>query len=237
MTDRKAKAKATATAKTNTEVLRFAQDDGGFGWCGREHKQRQAGRQAEDFGEALVEADVFVPEGGVCGDVVAHHGDAVGVGEVDDVDAEFAEPKLAAGEVDALAEDDGAEAELADEAAAIPAGGERGDHDEVAVGALAAGVAEGVGLTVEAGVGLLDAAVVAPADEGAVGAEDGCADGETAFGEAEAGFVEGDAEHGGVVGGGGCGHDVIRIQGGRDAGPRCAGDGGDEREGWRIGVK
>ena len=86
------------------------------------------------------------------------------------MDAEVAEPVLAAGEVDAFADDDGLEAELADEAGAVPAGGEGGDHDEVAVGALAAGVAEGVGFAVEAGVGLLDAAVVAAADEGAASA-------------------------------------------------------------------
>ena len=92
----------------------------------------------------------------------------------------------------AFADDDGLEAELADEAGAVPAGGERGDHDEVAVGALAAGAAEGVGFAVDGGVGLLDAAVVAAADEGAVGAEDGGADGDAAFGEAGAGFFEGD---------------------------------------------
>jgi hypothetical protein len=140
-----------------------------------------------------------VPEGGVGGDVVAHHGDAGGVGEIDDVYAEVAEPVLAAGEVLGFADDDGAEAELADEAGAVPAGGERGDYDEVAVGALAAGVAEGVGFAVDAGVGLLDAAVMAAAYKGAVGAEDGGADGEAAFGEAGAGFLEGYAEHGGVV--------------------------------------
>jgi len=164
----------------------------------------------------LVDAYVFVPEGGVGGDVVAHHGNAVGVGEVDDVYAEVAEPVFAAGEVLALADDDGLEAELADEAGAVPAGGEGGDHDEVAVGALAAGVAEGVGFAVDGGVGLLDAAVVAAAYEGAVGTEDGGADGETAFGEAGAGFLEGDAKHGGVVGGAGLRrrHGLLRIQGG-----------------------
>ena len=151
----------------------------------------------------LIDADVFVPDGGVGGDVVAHHGDAGEVGEVDDLDAEVAEPVLAAGEVDALAEDDGAEAELADEAGAVPAGGERGDHDEVAVGALAAGVAEGVGFAVEAGVGELDAAVVAAAYQGAIGMKDRGTDGKAPFGETGAGFFKSDAEHGGVVGGGG----------------------------------
>ena len=121
---------------------------------------------------------------------------------------------LAAGEVDAFPDDDSLETELADEAGAVPAGGERGDHDEVAVGALAAGVAKGIGFAVDAGVGLLDAAVVPAAYEGAVGTEDSCADGETAFGEAGAGFFEGDAEHGGVVG---CRrrHGLLRIQGSR----------------------
>ncbi len=132
--------------------------------------------------------------------------------EVDDVDAEFTEPVFAAGEVLVFADDDSLETELADEAAAIPARGERGDHDEVAIGLLAACVAEGVGFAVDAGVGLLDAAVVASADERGcsilLGAEDSGADGEAAFGETGAGFFESDGEHGFVVR---RGHGLFRI--------------------------
>jgi hypothetical protein len=86
--------------------------------------------------------------------------------------------------------------ELADEAAAIPAGGEGGDHDFVAIGALAAGFAEGVGLAVNAGVGLLDAAVAASGEQGAGVVEERGADGDAAFFQAEASFVDGDTEHG-----------------------------------------
>jgi hypothetical protein len=52
----------------------------------------------------------------------------------------------------------------------------------------------------DTGVAELDAAVVAAAEEGAVGVEDGGTDGETAFGEAEVGFFERDGEHGGSGG-------------------------------------
>ena len=44
-------------------------------------------RASADAKRGLLEAYVFVPEGGVGGYVVAHEGDAVGVGEVDYVDA------------------------------------------------------------------------------------------------------------------------------------------------------
>src|SRR5690349_18764952 len=79
-------------------------------------------------------ADVFVPNFGMGGDVLGEEVDAVGGIEVDDGDAVVAEPVEAAGEVDRFADDDGTDAELADEAAAIPARGERGRHDGVAVG-------------------------------------------------------------------------------------------------------
>ena len=155
-----------------------------------------------------VEADVFVPEGGVVEDEVGHEGDAGGGGEVEDGDVDGAEPVDAAGEGLGFADDEGAEAELADESAAVPAGGEGGDDDEVAVGALAAGAAEGVGFGVDGGVGLLDATIAAGTDEVAGGGEDGGADGDAAFGEAEAGFREGDLKHGG---GGGEGRHGSRI--------------------------
>ncbi len=51
----------------------------------------------------------------------------------------------------------------------------------------------------QAGVVLLNAAIVAAADEGAVGSEDGGADGQAAFGKADAGLGERDGEHGAVV--------------------------------------
>jgi len=109
--------------------------------------------------------DVFVPDFGVRGDIIRHHVDALLAVEVDDADAVFSKPLNAALEVAAFADDEGSDVELADEAAAIPAGGEGGDHHEVAVVALAAGAAECVGFTVDGGVTLLDAAIVASTDE------------------------------------------------------------------------
>ncbi len=77
-----------------------------------------------------------------------------------DLDAVVAEPVDASLEGLAFADDDGAEAKLADESCAVPAGGEGGDHDQVSIRALTAGVAEGVGLRVSGWVVVLDAAVV-----------------------------------------------------------------------------
>src|SRR5580698_4875358 len=144
-------------------------------------------------------ADVFVPDVGFFGDEFLEEVDAVLGMEIDHADAVFDEPVEAAAEADGLTDDDSADLELADEAAAIPAGGESGDHDFVAVGALASGFAEGVGFAVDARVGLLDAAVAASGEQGAAGVEESGADGDAAFVEAEAGFVDGDAEHGAAL--------------------------------------
>src|SRR5580698_7974972 len=140
-------------------------------------------------------ADVFVPDVGFFGDEFLEEVDAVLGMEIDHADAVFDEPVEAAAEADGFTDDDSSDLELADEAAAIPAGGEGGDHDFVAVGTLAASFAEGVGFAVDAGVGLLDAAVTAPGEEGAGGGEESSADGDATFVEAEAGFVNRDAEH------------------------------------------
>ena len=71
----------------------------------------------------------------------------------------------------AFAGHQGSETKLADQAAAVPARRERGDHDELAIAALAAGVAEGVGFCVGGGVVVLDAAIMAGADEIAGGSQ------------------------------------------------------------------
>jgi hypothetical protein len=133
-------------------------------------------------------AYVLVPDFRVLSDVGGEEFGAFGGVEVDDLDTGGAEPVQATGEVTGFADDDGAEAELADEATAVPAGGESADHDEVAVGSLASSTAEGVGFAVDRGVVLLDTAVVAGGDELALRAEDGCSDGDAALREAEASF-------------------------------------------------
>src|SRR5580700_8070536 len=144
-------------------------------------------------------ADVFVPDVGFFGDEFLEEVDAVLGLEIDHADAVFDEPVEAAAEADGLTDDDRSDLELADEAAAIPAGGEGGDHDFVAVGALAAGFAEGVGFAVDAGVGLLDAAVTTAGEQSSGAVEERGADGDAAFLQAKASFVGGDAEHGAAL--------------------------------------
>lgn len=113
-----------------------------------------------------------------------------------DLEAVVPQPVDASVEGPAFADDDGLESELADQAGAVPAGRERGDHNEVAVGALTSGVAEGVSLSVGGWVVVLDAAVVSRAQERAIGAEDRGSDGDASFGETLACFGDSDSEHG-----------------------------------------
>ena len=144
-------------------------------------------------------ADVFVPDGRIILDVIGEQSDAFLRVEIDDFNVEGAEPVDAALEGAGFADDDAGKTELANEAAAIPARRERGDHCEFAVAALAAGAAEGVGFSVEGGITELHPAIVAGAEQRAVLIEDGGADGDATFGEAFAGFGESDGEHGGMV--------------------------------------
>jgi hypothetical protein len=74
--------------------------------------------------------------------------------------------------------------ELPDQAAAVPAGRQRGHHDLVAVAALPAGAAEGVGLAVYGRVVLLHPAVVPPPQHAALGVGQAGADGDAALGQA-----------------------------------------------------
>ena len=108
----------------------------------------------------LVEADVFVPDGGIFADVSGQEIDAIGGMQIDDLDAIFAKPVDAALEVDRFSDDYGRNAELADQTAAIPTRRQRGDHDFVAIGAVAPCAAEGVGFTVDARVVLLNPPIV-----------------------------------------------------------------------------
>jgi len=144
-------------------------------------------------------ADVFVPDGGIFLDVIGEESCTFLRVEIDDFDVERAEPVDAALECAGFTDDDAGKTELANQAAAIPAGSEGSDHSEFAIAALAAGVAEGVGFSVERGIAELHAAIVAGAEERAVFVENGGADGDAAFGEAFAGFGDGDGEHGGGI--------------------------------------
>src|SRR3546814_3350764 len=100
----------------------------------------------------------------VCSSDLAQHLDAALVGQVDDLDAVLAQPLDPAVEVHRLAHHHRADVELPHQAAAVPARGERGDHDGVAIAALAAGLAEGVGFAVHGRGAFLHPAIVAAAE-------------------------------------------------------------------------
>src|SRR3974390_1604651 len=121
--------------------------------------------------------------------------------QIDYVYAVLAKPVDAAFEGPALSNDHGADPELAHQAAAIPAWVQGGDHYEVPVAPLAAGAAKSIGLSVDAWITLLHAAIVTPAHQFTRFSEDRRADRNTALGSAEAGFVEGDGQHRFIGGG------------------------------------
>ena len=132
-------------------------------------------------------------------DVICEEVETFGGVEVDDFDAERAQPIDAALKIAAFAYDNFWKTKLADKAAAIPARSERGDHDEVAIAALAARIAKSVGFAVEGRVAELHAAIVARTEEDSFRAENRGADGDTAFRKTFASLRDGDCEEGGVV--------------------------------------
>ncbi len=144
-----------------------------------------------------------VPEESCALLVVHHH----------DLDTEFAEPLVAAGEGSGLANNECSDVELSYEARAVPAGGQRGNHDRVAVVASPAGSSEGVGFGVDGGVVVLYSAVMAPSENLAVTSDEGGPDGYAPFGESEARLFEGDVENASSEGGvEGCGHALSIIE-------------------------
>ena len=109
--------------------------------------------------------DIFSPDFRVADHVFSEHLDTFVRMGVEDFCAVFAEPVDAAAEINGLADNDGADAELADQAAAIPAGSEGGYHDFVAVSALAARFAKRICFTMRGGIAFLDPSIVAPAQQ------------------------------------------------------------------------
>ncbi len=106
-------------------------------------------------------ADIFFPHFRVLRDVFGEHLDAfVRVG-VEHFGAIFAQPIDPAAEIHGLADHYGANAKLADQAAAIPARSQRGHHDFVAVTPLPAGFAKRVRFAMRRRIALLHSAVVA----------------------------------------------------------------------------
>src|SRR5271166_3177445 len=121
----------------------------------------------------LLFSDIFIPDFGMAGDEGSEQLAAIPAVEVDDFDAVFAQPVKAAGKRAALTYYQGADAELANQAAAIPAGSQRGYHDQVAIAALPAGASKSVRFAVNAGIALLHT-TIAPATDQLAGAAKKC---------------------------------------------------------------
>ena len=150
-------------------------------------------------------SDVFVPDRRMRGDVVGQHPDTRGGDEIHDRDAALPQPVERSREVDRLADHDRADAKLPDEPAAIPAWRERRNQDLVAVASLPPGLAEGVGLSMNRGVGFLDSPVASAAQKLPGGIEERRSDRDASLGQSLAGFLDRYAKERFVVDG-----DIVR---------------------------
>src|SRR5579864_5808795 len=112
-----------------------------------------------------------MPEDGICRNEFGEHLNAFLTCEIEDGDAICAQPVEAARKVHRIADDNGADAELPNQAAAIPARRERRDHNFVAIAALAACIAKRGGFGVHRGIAVLNAAIVPAAEEFSLGIE------------------------------------------------------------------
>src|SRR6266478_2321712 len=108
-----------------------------------------------------VHTDIFVPNFRMVRNVPGEHSNALLGVQVDDIDSILDQPIDAAAEIYGLADDYGADAELADEAAAIPARSQRRDHNLVAVTSLPARLSKRIRFTVRGRIAFLHSAVVA----------------------------------------------------------------------------
>jgi len=125
--------------------------------------------------------------------------DAIGGLQIHDPRAHLPQPIERAGEIDRLAGDDRADAELARETAAVPARRESRDQDRVAVASSAARIPERVGLGVERRILVLNPPVVSPSQKPSLRVEQSGSDRDAAFGEAKAGLVQRDGKERRVI--------------------------------------
>src|ERR1700734_250031 len=115
--------------------------------------------------------------------------------QINNVDALLTQPVHTALGVDGVADNHLAEAELEDEAAAVPARRHRGDQNRVMPGGAAAGSAKGVGLSMQRTIAFLHQAVVAHPQQGAIYVEDRSAHWNAALRVANAGLLQGYRQH------------------------------------------
>ncbi len=142
-----------------------------------------------------LDADVFVPEFRAVGDEVAHQADALGVLDDLELHALAADVILGALEGHVLADDDVGDFVEKGGAAAHGARGEGGVEGALGIdaGGEAAGVFQAIHFSMMDDAAVLDALVVAAADDPALVDENG-PDGDAAGGEALEGFLDGGAK-------------------------------------------
>jgi hypothetical protein len=144
---------------------------------------------------SLLFPDVLIPNFRVRRDVPFEQFPAFAAVEVDDFYAVGAQPVNSSGEGAALADDQSAKAKLPHKAAAIPARGERGDHDQVTIAALTACTAKGIGFSMDAGIALLHPSVVTSADKFAGARKDRRSDWNASLIEPQPRLFEGHCQH------------------------------------------
>src|ERR1700722_5641767 len=106
-----------------------------------------------------------MPNRGILLNVFRHHRDAWRRIQFDDIYAQRAEAFDAPLKICAVTDDERAESELPDKPAAVPAGSERRNHDQIAIAALAPRVAKRIRFAVYERIVVLHAGIVALADQ------------------------------------------------------------------------
>ncbi len=143
--------------------------------------------------------NIFVPHSRIGANILAQQRDALFGVEIDNLYSERAEPVDPTLEVPALADDHRAKAKLPDKPAAIPAGREGSDHDQVAVAASPSRTAEGVGFAMQRRIAVLYSAVASGTDNSAVCVENRGADWNAALRQPYAGFRHRHRQHRSVI--------------------------------------
>ena len=129
-------------------------------------------------------ADVLVPYLRMCGyESVKKVHALLGI-EVNNINAVFAKPFDTSLKCSRFTDDHGANTELPNKAAAVPARSERRRHDHIAIRTLATGLAKRIGLAVDRRIVLLHAPIMAAAKNVAIGVEQSGTDRNAALGEA-----------------------------------------------------
>src|ERR1035438_10563461 len=117
---------------------------------------------SESCESSLLFANVFVPHGGIRGYVSRQRLNAFLRMEIDHCDSIFPQPVNAAMKIHGFADHEGADMELPHQAAAVPAGRKRSDHDFVAITALPSRFAKRIGLAVHRRIILLHPSIASP---------------------------------------------------------------------------